>query len=174
MVALRSFIKQHIFILPVLAAIAIVFAVAAIGKELLNQSSSVLSQKTELNGLKGDLDMLDGLLADEKKYRVTIESILHTLPRGYSEVSNVATSIEALAKETNTALTMVIDEKLHPETGGINSLTMTLKTESTYSDFRTFLSKISRLPYHTRISTIQADELGSKVSSIVTFKLFSQ
>lgn len=138
------------------------------------QKHVVLTQKAQLQKLTDDLAHLDMILSDEKAYAGEMGRVIATVPREYSDVATAVSAIELTAKTNNLSTDLAIDEKSKPETGDLKSLTIAIKTSGSYADISKFVSGIAKLPYHTRVDALAFDAAGSKVTAIVTIRLFMQ
>lgn len=138
------------------------------------QKRVVLSQKAQLQTLTTDLSNLDKILSDEKTYAPAMQSIIASLPKDYSDVAGAVAAIELSAKTNNLPTDLTIDEKAKPETGSLNSLTITMKTSGSYTDIGNFASNLSQLPYHTRIDAMELDGAGGKLTATITIRLYMQ
>lgn len=165
---------QESITVAIISASVTLLAVILVMWGITGQKRVVMAQKAQLQKLTADLTNLDKILSDEKSYAEIIRKVTATLPKEYSEVATAISAIEFTAKSNNLTTELSIDQKPKPETGGLESLTMSIKTSGSYGDISKFTSDLSALPYHTRVDALAFDETGGKVTATVTIRLFIQ
>jgi len=174
MVNLTNYLKQHKMVLPLTLALVSLAVSLTMVRVISAQAKVVLARKVTLAQLKADLKRLDAILADKKQYAEVIQKVSQTLPREYREVAFAVSTLEQIAREHNQTLDLNIDEQAKPDPAGPRSITLVLRTSSSYNDLQLFLTSLARLPYHTRVDLLQTDETGSKISSMITLRLYLQ
>lgn len=172
MAIIKAYFSTHPILAPSLVALVIVIATGLSGYGLSKQKTVLLSQRLRLEERKRDLELLDKILADQQLYETKIQAINRTVPKNYEEVSNVVSNIERVAAANQQEFETQLEQDAQPESGGLSSIKLTLKTVGSYADFSQMMSGLSRLPYHTRVDALQIDEAGGKAEAVVTLRLF--
>jgi len=155
------------------AFVSLLFVITAMFG-ITGQKRAVIQQKAQLQKLNGDLANLDTILSDEKSYAPDMKKMTATLPKEYSDVATAVAAIESIAKKNALQPELAIGENATPEPGGLQSISLTLKTIGSYADVTAFTGDLARLPYHTHVDALTFDETGGKISAIVTVRLFMQ
>lgn len=151
---------------------AIIFIAVFISvKVLLNEQQVVFSKRAELLALKSDLKSLDNILSDLNTNKVKIERLSKSLPGSYEETAFAVNQTERLSLDKNQELTTQIDKEVVQDE--VNTAVKVLqKTVGSYTDYSSFLTGISSLPYHTMALNLKIDKEGDRITTSYNYLLF--
>lgn len=155
-----------------LAAAALLVCTILTARLISQQKTTIIAKKTDLNLLKNDLKALDIVLQDQKDYQAKINMITQTFPSSYQEVSLAVSQLEASASETNQKAEIEIAEKPEIDSNGIASLKITLKTDGGFTNLAKMLTLISKLPYLSKVDTVQITKGEGKTYNTINLKLY--
>lgn len=128
--------------------------------------------RTELAQTRFDVNRLDMVVRDMKMQAATYAIVSRSVPDGHAEVALALGSVEALAEDNNVTLEMRVDDAAKSDSSGVKSLAGIANAAGTFTDIRTFLSSLSRLPYHTEVRTMTLDSSRGTLAGTVTLNLF--
>lgn len=128
--------------------------------------------RTELAQTRYDVTGLDTIVHDMQVQAASYAIVRRSVPDGHAEVAIALGSVEVLAKDNKVTLEMRVDDAAKSDSSGVKSLTVIANAAGTFTDIRTFLSSLSRLPYHTQVQTMTMDSSRGTLAGTVTLKLF--
>lgn len=167
----NTLFKNKILISLILASVA-VLALIFTGSFVLRAEETITAKKTELAQLKGELELLDKLLLDQKNNQEKVDAVTKTLPRTFEDVAFAISQIERISEKNGQKLETKMGEVALPEPNDLLSLKVTLKTSGGYHSFSQMLTDLARLPYHTQVDTLKIEEGGKEITNLVDLRLY--
>jgi len=164
--------KSSTNILYQIVALVTLVAVFVTAFSLHKQTLNLNQKRSELAHLQQDVVLLDKIATDQKARQASLDAITASVPSTYQEFAYVLEKIEQLASDAQQTIEIAPTEAATPEPDSLDTVTLTIKTSGSYSSLTQFLTNLTRLPYHTRLDSIQVDQDGNQVASLISIRLF--
>jgi Tfp pilus assembly protein PilO len=133
---------------------------------------NIKASKVKVEEERRDLKLLDKIVKDKNQYDTEIKKAKNTIPSQYYEIAFFTEELNKLAGANGLTLQVNVDKKKKDEKLKYNSVVYSLETRGSYSSVSTFLSQMSKLPYHTTVDSLEMNAESGELISKIKFRLF--